>query len=88
MAGREWNVAANGQSRLLPKSQAFAGTRMSTREAARAGKKKPQPITVGASMTDRLPISRKTWPVAYYYSLLFALLALRRERKNDAATIR
>ena len=30
--------------------QAFAGTRASTREPARSGKKKPQLITVGASV--------------------------------------
>ena len=34
--------------------QAFAGTRASTREPARSGKKKPQLITVGASVLVEL----------------------------------
>ena len=41
--------------------QAFAGTRASTREPARSGKKKPQLITVGASvLVEGTPTYRKT----------------------------
>ena len=40
-----WPGTANSGGCRSP--QAFAGTRTSTRELARAGKKKPQPRTVG-----------------------------------------
>lgn len=47
MARREWNVAGNGQVERLAKS---AGTPNNTREPAQTDKKKPQLITVGASV--------------------------------------
>ena len=43
-----WPGTANSGGWRSP--QAFGGTRTSTRELARSGKKKPQPRTVGVSI--------------------------------------
>jgi hypothetical protein len=75
MARREWNVAQSGQFGWLRKS---AGTRTSTRELARSGKKKPQPRTAGVSLLVEAagiePASASTPPLALhaYPALLFS----------------
>lgn len=50
MARREWNVARNGQFGRQAKSAGFRRNPNNTREPAQTGKKKPQLITVGASV--------------------------------------